>query len=189
MRAQSWRRLVGLLFVLGSACRGQDAATPPPPTSSAAAAKRVDQAKFDALYRAGKAIEVDIANSSSVRVAESEKLLKQLRTEIALLEGRTDGEREEKALQAYSEAAEAYNAFLDIRDLDLQGRRQDGRMLLGDGWVAKAKKFDFPIGPSPAKESGKFKFYWVNIGTAVEALLSATKKSLTEANGIVNARD
>jgi len=55
----------------------------------ASACTRVDQQKFDALYRVAKEVEVDIDASSEVHIAESEKILKRFKTEISLLEGRT----------------------------------------------------------------------------------------------------
>jgi hypothetical protein len=73
----------------------------------------VDQKKFDALYRAGKAVEIDIDNSSAVQVAHSERLPNQFRTEISLLQGRTNGKAEADALPAYEMAAAAYKSFLE----------------------------------------------------------------------------
>jgi hypothetical protein len=147
---------------------------------------RVDQKKFDALYRAGKEIEVDIDNSSAVRVAESEKLLKRFKTEISLLQGRSANKNEAAALSAYDNAAAAYKAFLDMRDMDLRGDAREGRMLLGEGWVAVGSKFNFEVEPAPSKPDDEYKWYWVKVGEAVGALLEATKKNLTEANRLVN---
>ena len=107
----------------------------------ASACTRVDQQRFDALYRVAKEVEVDIDASSEVHIAESEKILKRFKTEISLLEGRTKNAKESAALAAYGTAADAYKAFLDMRDLDLQGRALDGRMVLGEGWVEKGTKF------------------------------------------------
>jgi hypothetical protein len=149
---------------------------------------QVDQKKFDALYRAGKAVEVDVGNSGSVRVPASEQLLEQLNTEMSLLEGRTAGEKEAAALRAYGSAGEAYKSFLAIRYLDLQGDAVDGRMLLGDGWVAVGSKFNFAVVPAPTDATDKYKFYFVDVGEAVTALLAAVKKDLGEANRLVNAQ-
>ena len=148
----------------------------------------VDQKKFDALYRSGKAIEVNLENSSAVRAAASGQLLKAFKTEISLLQGRTRNENEAAALKAYSDAADAYKAFLDVRELDFRGGSREGRLLLGDGWVAVASKFNFAIEAAPWAPADKYKFYWVNVGDAIEALLSAAKKNLAEASRLVNGQ-
>jgi len=147
---------------------------------------RVDQKKFDAMYRAGKALEVDIDNSSSVRIPVSEMLLKQFKTEMALLKGRTAGKKEEAALRAYDDAADAYQSFLYIRDMDLRGEAREGRMLLGEGWVARGSKFNFVLETAPSEPTDKYKFYWVNVGAVVTALLAGFEKNMTEANRLVN---
>ena len=149
---------------------------------------RVDQKKFDALYRSGKAIEVDLENSSAGRVVASEQLLKAFKTEISSLQGRTGNENEAAALKAYSDAADAYRAFLDVRDLDLRGGSRDGRLLLGDAWAAVAAKFNFAVEAAPWTPADKYKWYWVSVGDASEALLSAAKKNLTEASRLVNGQ-
>jgi len=152
----------------------------------ASACNRIDQKKFDGLYRVGKEVEVDIDSSSRVRVSESEKLLKRFKTEISLLQGRTDNKNEMAALDAYENAAAAYKSFLDMRDLDLRGDAVDGRMLLGDGWVAVGSKFNFKVEATPSQAVDKYNWYWVNVSDAVTALLAAVKNNLTKANNLVN---
>ncbi len=155
---------------------------------TAAACSRVDQKKFDPLYRVGKEVDVDVESSGSVRLPKSEELLRRFKTEISLLQGRTGNKDEAAALEAYDNAAAAYKSFLDIRDLDLRGEARDGRMLLGDGWVAIGSRFNFKLEPTPSQEGDKYKFYWVNVREVVTALLAALKNNLAKASDLVNGK-
>jgi hypothetical protein len=149
---------------------------------------RVDQNKFDALYRAGKILEVNIDTTNGVQFEESRKVLTQFKTEISLLQGRTKGKSESAALGAYDDASEAYKAFLTIRELDLRGDTRDGRLLLGDGWIPVFAKFKIASEAATSQPTDEYKFIWVNTGDAITTLLGAAKKDMTEANRLVNGQ-
>lgn len=151
---------------------------------------RVDQKKFDAVYRAGKAIEVDLNNSIGYQPVVSEQLLKQLQTEASLLDGRTSGRKEAAALRAYLDAAEADKHYLDIWSINLQVKSVEGRLLLGEGWVAVASKYGFDIEASDGNNdpTKTYKFFWVKVSPTIETLGNAVKKSLTEASRQVNGQ-
>jgi len=154
----------------------------------AAGCDRVDQKKFDAVYRAGKALEVDMS-TGLVHISESEKLVKQLKTEISVLDGRTNGNREADAVRAYGDAADAYGHFLDVRSMDMRGDSRDGRLLVGDGWVPVASKYHLAIeAHADNSPAAKYNFYWMDFHEAFAAFSAATKKGLTDGSRLVNGK-
>ena len=143
---------------------------------------RVDQKKFDGVYRAAKALEVDIDITDGVSVAQSRVLLKQLQTEVSLLQGRTNGQREADALAAYVEAADAYSEFLRFRFLDLHGDTDpDGRKIIMGEVVDVAAKYQLPT-----ETRGDTK--WVDTGAALRLLSAAAKSKVTRAAQILNGQ-
>ena len=93
----------------------------------AAAACGVDQTKFERVYRAGKALQVEV-NATGGASADAITLLKAFQVEIATLDGRVSGGRERVALQSYADASDAYEAFLRFRVLDYDA--VEGRIFL-----------------------------------------------------------
>ena len=83
-----------------------------------AASDRVDQKKFDAIYRAGKALQVEVRTTGGTG-NKARELNQQFKTEVSMLQGRTSGKRDAAALQAFVEASDAYDDFLRFRSLDL----------------------------------------------------------------------
>jgi hypothetical protein len=145
-----------------------------------------DKQKFEPVYRAGKAMEVEMA--SGVHIPEQRKALKAFQTEIETLKGRVEGEREQACLQAFDNAAAAYENFLTIRELDMGGSTQpDGRMLLGDSWEPRAKRFGVIAEPDTTPDpTSKYKWIWLNTSKALEGFDAAAKREMAEASRLVN---
>lgn len=146
----------------------------------------LDKQKFEAVYRAGKALEVEMA--TGVHIPEQRKALKTLQTEIETLKGRAKGENEEACLRAFDNAAAAYDNFLTIRELDLGGdTRPDGRMLLGDSWKPRAERFGVNTEPDTNPDpTSKYKWIWLNTSQALEGFDAAAKREMAEASRLVN---
>jgi hypothetical protein len=138
----------------------------------------VDQAKFDRVYRAGKALEVEV-NSTGGASARSGLLQKEFETEVAALEGRAQGQQETDALRAFTEASDAYKYFLRFRSLDFDA--VEGRILLMGTNLEVASRYNLPV----ETRSGS---RWVDSGTALKVLLETAERKLAEANRFVNGQ-
>jgi len=136
----------------------------------------VDQKKFDPVYRAGKALEIEV-NATGGASARSNELAKQFQTEVSALSGRARGTRETQALQAYAEAGDAYEFFIRFRSLDFDSVK--GRIWLRGTNLDVASRFKFPV---ETKDGEKF----VDSGDAMKILLEVAQRKLTEGNQIVN---
>lgn len=60
-----------------------------------------------------------------------------------------------------------------------------GAWCLAKGGLRKVRSSKFTVAPLPPEPEDKYKWYSVNVGEAIRALLDA-KKNLTEANRLVN---
>lgn len=145
-----------------------------------------DKRKFEAVYRTGKALEVEMAGG--VHIPEQRKALKAFQTEIEMLKGRAEGEGEEACLRAFENAAAAYDNFLTIRELDISGEtRPDGRMLLGDSWKPRAERFGVNTEPDTNPDpTSKYKWIWMDTSQALEGFDAAARREMAEASRLVN---
>jgi hypothetical protein len=146
----------------------------------------VDRAKFEPAYRAGKALEVEI--SSGVNMAEAERLLKAFQTEVAMLNGRANGQKELDCFAALDSAAAAFKDFLDIRSLDLRGdARADGRLLVGDAWASRAARFNVSTQPDEKPDpNSQYKWIWLNTSEALKGFHKAAIDQLAAAGRLLN---
>jgi hypothetical protein len=135
-----------------------------------------DQAKFDRVDRAAKALEVEISSTGGAS-PRSSALQKELETEVSVLEGRAQGQAETGALHAFREANDAYKYFIRFRTLDFDA--VDGRILLLGTNLEVASRYGLPVETRGASQ-------WVDSGTALEMLRKASKDHLAEANRLVN---
>jgi len=154
--------------------------------SLSACGARVDQQKFDRAYRAAKALELSMA--SGVHLAESRALVQQLRVETAVLHDRTSNKPEADAVQAYEAVVDAYDHYLIVTEKVLSDEAPGGKMLLGDGWIPTAKKYNIPFQPHPDNGREQFNFYWVDAVAAEKNLAEAGKNAMTEGNRLVNGK-
>jgi hypothetical protein len=136
----------------------------------------VDQQKFDRIYKAGKALQTEVESNSGLPRPQSRDLLKEFDAEIAALSDHTIGKRESEALQAYTDAANAYRYFLRFRVLDLDV--DSSQMLLKGPNLEVATRYKLPL---DSRSGGK----WVNRAQAVTILLQAGDQRLSDANRLV----
>jgi hypothetical protein len=138
----------------------------------------VDQQKFDAVYRAGKALQVEVNTTGGVG-RQCEALQKEFATEVSALDGRDRGKEEGAALQAFKEANDAYRFFLRFRSLDFEA--VEGRILLMGTNLEVASRYGLPVETRGTSQ-------WTDSGNALKVLLAAAELKLAEANDIVNGR-
>lgn len=139
----------------------------------------VDKQKFDGVYKAGKALQAEVESSGGQPRSQSRDRLKQFETEIEALHDRTIGRREADALQAYAEAADAYQSFLRFRSLDLEA--ENNQIPLKGPNLEAATRYKLPI---DTRNGSK----WVNRGQAITILLQAGEQHLNDGNRIVDGR-
>lgn len=154
---------------------------------AAACHRGVDKQKFDAVYRDGKTLAVQLESSNVTQIAESRKLVQQLRTDVSIIENRLDRDPERAAVQAYKDAAEAIECVLNVRSMDLRGETdRDGRLLVGEGWAPKAQKFGVPIEARPRSAGDTIQWYSMETGIAFKTFLDAGNRKLSDAARIVD---
>ena len=136
----------------------------------------VDQQKFDRVYQAGKALHAEVESNSGLPRPQSRDLLKEFDAEIAALSNRTIGRRESEALQAYTDAANAYRYFFRFRVVDLD--TDSSQILLKGPNLEVATRYKLPV---DSRNGAK----WVNRAQAVTILLQAGEQRLNDGNRIV----
>jgi hypothetical protein len=136
----------------------------------------VDHQKFDRIYKAGKALQTEVGSNSGLPRPQSRDLLKEFDAEIAALSDHTIGKRESEALQAYTDAANAYRYFLRFRVLDLDV--DSSQILLKGPNLEVATRYKLPV---DSRNGAK----WVNRAQAVTILLQAGDQRLSDANRLV----
>jgi hypothetical protein len=139
----------------------------------------VDQQKFDQVFKAGKALQAEVQSSGGALSSQSRDRLKQFDAEIEALHDRTIGRQEADALQAYTEAAEAYRHFLRFRALEPEAGT--GQILLKGPNLEAATRFKLPV---DTRNGAK----WVNRAQAITILLQAAEQHLNDGNRLVGLR-
>jgi hypothetical protein len=142
-----------------------------------AACGGVDKQKFDGVSKAGKALQEEVQSSGGLPRSQSRDRLKALDAEVAALQDRTVGTREANALQAYTEAADAYRAFLHFRGLDVD----HGQILLKGTSIEMATRYKLPIDTRNGSKS-------VSSAQALTILLQAAEQHVNDGNRLVNGR-
>jgi len=137
----------------------------------------VDKQKFDAVYKAGQALQTEVQSNGGLPRSQARDRLKQFDADISALHDRTVGRREADALQAYADAADAYRTFLHFRTLDIEA----GQILLKGPNLEAAVKYKLPV---DSRNGSK----WVNSGQAITILLQAAEQHVADGNRIVEGR-
>src|SRR3954467_7441689 len=143
----------------------------------AASCGGVDKQKFDAVYKAGQALQTEVQSNRGLPRSQARDRLKEFDTEISALHDRTVGRREADALQAYADAADAYRTFLRFRTLDTEG----GQILLKGPNLEAATRYKLP---TDSRNGAK----WVNSAQAITILLQAAEQHLTDGNRLIEGR-
>lgn len=133
----------------------------------------VDRQKFDRVYTAGSALQVEVQSSRGEPHSKSRERLKELDTEIAALQDRVIGIHEVDALHAYSQAADAYRYFLRFKTLDLDADRSE--IVVKGPDLEVATRFKLPV----ETRSGSKR---VNRAQAITVLLQAGEQHLSDGN-------
>ena len=135
-----------------------------------------DRQKFDAVYQAGQALQQEVQTNRGQPRSQARDRLKQLETEVAALSARTIGKRENDALQAYADAADAYRIFLRFRGLSLDA--ENGRIPLKGPDLQAATRYKLPVD----RRDGAA---WVNSAQAITIMLQAGEQHLSDGNRLV----
>jgi hypothetical protein len=139
----------------------------------------VDQQKFAAVSKAGKALQAEVEASRGMPRPEARDRLKEFDNEIAALHDKTIGRQEADALTAYGDAAEAYRYFLRFRALAVDA--EGGQIQLKGPNIEVATRFKLPV---DTRNGAK----WVNEKQAVTILLQAGEQHLNDGNRIVGIK-
>jgi hypothetical protein len=139
----------------------------------------VDQQKFAAVSKAGKALQAEVEANGRTPRPEARDRLKEFDNEIAGLGDKTIGRQEADALTAYGDAAEAYRYFLRFRALALDA--EGGLIQLKGPNIEVATRFKLPV---DTRNGAK----WVNGAQASTILLQAGEQHLNDGNRIVGIK-
>jgi hypothetical protein len=139
----------------------------------------VDQQKFDAVYKAGSALQVEVQSSGKAPRPEARDRLKEFDAAIEALRDRTIGIHEADALKAYADAADAYRYFLRFRALDPEeGTTQ---IALKGPNIEVATRYKLPVDTRGGTK-------YVNRAQAITILLQAAEQHLNDGNRILKGR-
>jgi len=139
----------------------------------------VDQQKFAAVSKAGKALQAEVEANGRTPRPEARDRLKEFDNEIAALHDKTIGRQEADALTAYGDAAEAYRYFLRFRALALDA--EGGQIQLKGPNIEVASRYKLPVDTRAGAK-------WVNGAQAVTILLQAGEQHLNDGNRIVGIK-
>jgi hypothetical protein len=139
----------------------------------------VDQQKFDAVNKAGNALQAEVQSSGTASRPEARDRLKEFDVAIEALRDRTIGIREADTLKAYADAADAYRYFLRFRVLEPEeGTTQ---ILLKGPNIEVATRYKLPV---DTRGGAKY----VNRAQAITILLQAAEQHLNDGNRILKGR-
>jgi hypothetical protein len=139
----------------------------------------VDPQKFDAVYKAGNALQTEVQSSGTSPRPEARDRLKEFDAAIEALRDHTIGIREADALKAYADAADAYRYFLRFRGLEPEeGTTQ---ILLKGPNIEVATRYKLPV---DTRSGGKY----VSRAQAITILLQAAEQHLNDGNRFVKGR-
>jgi hypothetical protein len=137
----------------------------------------VDKQKFDAVYKAGKALQQEVESSKGLPASQSRDRLKEFDAAVTALHDKTIGRREADALQAYADAADAYRTFLHFRGIEAE----DGQIVLKGPNLESATRYKLPVDTRGGVKS-------VNSARAFTILLQASEQHLNDGNRLVDGR-
>jgi hypothetical protein len=139
----------------------------------------VDQRKFDAVFKAGSALQAEVQSSGAALRPQSRDRLKEFDAAIEALRDHTIGIHEADALKAYADAADAYRYFLRFRVLEPEeGTTQ---ILLKGPNIEVATRYKLPV---DTRSGAKY----VNRAQAITILLQAAEQHLNDGNRILKGR-
>lgn len=144
--------------------------------ASIAACGGVDRQKFDAVYKAGRALQAELQASHGLPGAQARDRLKEFDTEVNALREKTIGKQEVEALTSYAEAADAYRYFLRFHGMATEAGTS--QIALKGPNLEVATRFKLPI---DSRGGSKF----VNRAQAITILLQAGEQHLNDGNRIV----
>jgi hypothetical protein len=140
---------------------------------------RVDGTKFNRAGAAATALRMDVANSGAQGSARFDELLKQFRGEIAALQERTSGRREQAVLEAYRRAYENYDYFRRFKVLEHDAF--GGMVLLRARNRPIASRYKLPM---ENRGGGR----WVNRKDAMKAFSDQAVREMTTAANLLSAK-
>jgi hypothetical protein len=145
----------------------------------AAACGGFDQQKFDAVYKAGSALQAEVQSSGATQRPASRDRLKEFDTAIDALRDHTIGIKEADALKAYADAADAYRYFLRFHALEPEeGTTQ---ILLKGPNLEVATRYKLPV---DTRSGGKY----VSRPQAITILLQAAEQHLNDGHRMVKGK-
>jgi hypothetical protein len=136
----------------------------------------VDRQKFDAVVKAGQAVQA-AAKPVGGDDTQARARLKEFDAQIEALRDHTIGAQEVEAFKAFAEAADGYRYFLRFKTLDLDvdpGQIQ----LKGGPNLEVASRYKLPL---DSRNGSK----WVNRAQAITILMQAAEQRLSDGIRIV----
>jgi hypothetical protein len=139
----------------------------------------LDQAKFQAVDRAGQSLRLDVNATNGLGSTRFPELLRQFQAEIAALNGRTHGRNETNLLKAYADANDSYRYFLRFQALERDA--VGGMVLLSGPYRPVASRYGLPM---ENRGGGR----WVNRKTAMRMFIDKAEAELTHASMVLDGR-
>ena len=144
-----------------------------------AACGGVDAKKFDAVMKAGAALQAE-AKPVGGDDTQARAKLKQFDTEIEAIRGHTIGAQEVEAFKAFAESADAYRYFLRFKTLDIDVNPNEIQLKGGPN-LEVATRYRLPLDSRNGSQ-------WANRARAITILLQAAEQRLADGNRIVTGK-
>jgi hypothetical protein len=136
----------------------------------------VDKQKFDAVVKAGQALQAEAKPVGGDDTLARAKL-KQFDTEIEALRGHTIGAQEVEAFKAFAESADGYRYFLRFKTLDIDVNPNEIQLKGGPN-LEVATRYRLPLDTRNGSQ-------WANRARAITILLQVGEQRLADGNRIV----
>ena len=144
--------------------------------ASLAACGGVDKQKFDAVIKAGQALQAE-AKPIGGDDTQARGRLKQFDTEIDAIRDHTIGAQEVEAFKAFAESADGYRYFLRFKTLDIDVNPTEIQ-LKGGSNLEVATRYRLPLDSRNGSQ-------WANRARAITILLQAAEQRLSDGIRIV----
>jgi len=144
--------------------------------ASLAACGGVDKQKFEAVIKAGQALQAE-AKPVGGDDTQARARLKQFDAEIDAIRDHTIGAQEVEAFKAFAESADAYRYFLRFKTLDIDVNPNEIQ-LKGGSNLEVATRYRLPLDSRNGSQ-------WANRARAITILLQAAEQRLSDGIRIV----
>jgi hypothetical protein len=145
---------------------------------AACADSPIDAAKFQAVDRAARSVQLELTTSSDSGSPRIAQLIERFQAEVAALDGRASGQREARVVSAYAAAGESYRYLLRFHRLEREA--VGGKVLLTGANRPIASRYELP---TESRGGGR----WVDRTTAMRTFAERAATELDHANQLLAA--